>query len=124
VRAERGAGLGAEGGGARLRGDLDAAHVVRARGALHEALASAALPTLFMVIALNQYGSMAPTSRPANTCARAPRVADRGFHRFVTVAPMSRPAAACPAPSTDLPVLTGQRMRTTAPAPGVPLGVR
>jgi len=38
VRAERGAGLGAEGGGARLRGDLDAAHVVRARGALHEAL--------------------------------------------------------------------------------------
>ena len=25
---------------------------------------------LFVVIALNQYGSMAPTSRPANACHR------------------------------------------------------
>jgi hypothetical protein len=30
-------------------------------------MASAALPTDFMVMALNQNGSMAPTSRPANT---------------------------------------------------------
>ena len=34
-------------------------------------MASAALPTLFIVIALNQYGSIAPTSSPANTCRRA-----------------------------------------------------
>ncbi len=33
-------------------------------------MARAALPTLFIVMLLNQYGSMAPISRPANTCAR------------------------------------------------------
>ena len=32
-------------------------------------MASAALPTLFMVMALNQYGNMAPTSRPAKIYA-------------------------------------------------------
>ena len=31
-------------------------------------MASAALPTDFMVMLLNQYGSIAPMSRPANTC--------------------------------------------------------
>lgn len=31
-------------------------------------MASAALPTDFIVMALNQYGSMAPTSRPQNSC--------------------------------------------------------
>ena len=32
-------------------------------------MASAALPTDFMVMLLNQYGSMAPMRRPENTCA-------------------------------------------------------
>jgi len=63
-------------------------------------IASAALPTLFMVIALNQYGSMAPTSRPANTCAR---VGGRAYQRFVAMAPTSKPATAWPATSTVRP---------------------